>query len=1075
MKKRNLLAIFATLAISAGAMAAFTACEQPSSGTSSRDELQSLTIATAPTKTTYVAGESFDPTGMVVKAVYQSGEEVAVTDYTYSPQGALTVGTTRITIAWGDKTVTQRITVKNDVTSLTIKTAPTKTEYYVGETFDATGMVLHVTYENGDEKDVTVSGSAATYKTDALTKEDSQITVTFGGKTVTQAITFAEGVFIEAENGLINGKEATSDNIFTDAVGKEEQYNASNGQYVGDMKAGDSITFVFNSDKAGTGSIAFRMASQYLKKDDNWTPIWMGDCQFNKIVEFYVNGEKYNIPDTAVLPGGGSEDGEPNSDLWFNWQKVVFDNINFVAGKNTVELKFIAHDYTDTSEASFSGKFTANIDSLIVTSEECEISEYQMTVDSLAVTGVTLQNIDGVAYYVLTGKIEYTGYTVSEVEEKISFDLQRNGGAWGYYLTDSDMYDITWGENGAFTFKVALDTLADGGYISHFSTLTDGKVEKGDLKLTEGVQDGATLTIGTITYTLISKTDGTSSEDYFGCVGVYIENTKKVTLTSLTIGTDANLEVRGEDEAQKVYFVISGNTVDHTAEGFDNDAEGEKAAFIKAIQTAVYFDLQENPIAQSNGNGTWNTYCNKSSDLIITLSADGKSFEIAVDITDLPVNCYTTHCDAEESGNHDYKPNVASFTKEQTLNGKKYEMILVSGSSNGAEYWGCVGIRVSTVTVEEPGNGENGEGGDSETETTGKVTLSSVAVGSAVKLEERDGKAYYVIGGGTVEYTAEGFGEDAAAEKAAVEKAIQSAVFFELQKNTYALTNSYDGADWSTYCTDAASHIITLSADSKQFEVAVDISSLNPYYYTTHCDAETSGSHDLKPNTDSFTQTLAVNGLKYELIYEKGSDNPAKYWGCVGLQVTYVANITIGTNAKLEIRGEGEAQKVYYVISGNTVQYTVTLAEDAEAKKAAMKTAVLTALYFDLQKNPYVQEGTWGGDWTAYYTAAADHIVTMSEDGATFELAVDITGLDVYSYTTHCDGQPLGTHDYKPDTDNFTQKVTLGNKTYEITFTKDGGNENFFGCVGIRVTETAKEEVKGETETETETSGTENS
>jgi hypothetical protein len=722
MKRRNLLAIFATLALSAGAMAAFTACDAQSN-ISAEDSLQSLTIATAPTKTKYVAGETFDPSGMVVKAVYQSGREEEVSDYTYSPNGALSLGITKITISWGNKTVTQRITVKNDITNVSIKTAPTRTEYYAGESFDPAGMVLLVTYENGEEEDVTVSGSSASYKKDALTKEDTQITITYGGKTVTQEITFAEGVFIEAENGIINADNNPQDHIFDDATGRDDAYNATGGLYVADLKAGESVTFIFNSDKAGKGSIAFRMASQYLKKDDNWTPIWMGDCQFNKIVEFYVNGEKYDIPDTAILPGGGSEDGSPDSNLWFNWQEVVFDNIDLVEGKNTVELKFIPHEYTDTSEAAYSGSFTANIDSLIVTSAECKITEYKMSIDSLTVAGVTLQEIDGVAYYVLTGKIAYTGYSGEQALALLTFDLQENGGTWGYYLESSKLYDVSVEEDGTFTFKVALNTLADGGYISHFSSLTDGKLKKEDLKLTAGVEDGKSITIGTITYTLILKEGGTSSEDYFGCVGVYIENSRKVELTSVAVGNNARLEVREEGGSQKVYYVISGGTVEYTSEGYEKGSAEEKEGVIDAIRSAVYFDLQGNPYMQTGDwGGDWNLHFNNKSDHIITLSEDGKTFEIAVDITSLTPYCYTTHCDTATDGSHDYKPDTESFTQQVTLGDLTYEMVFVKGGA-AEQFWGCVGIRVTEVSAKEEGSGEEssetkGEG-ETESETVG--------------------------------------------------------------------------------------------------------------------------------------------------------------------------------------------------------------------------------------------------------------------------------------------------------------------------------------------------------------------
>ena len=47
--------------------------------------LSSLAITTPPTKTTYTQGESFDPTGMVVRATYTDGTTSTSINYTYSP------------------------------------------------------------------------------------------------------------------------------------------------------------------------------------------------------------------------------------------------------------------------------------------------------------------------------------------------------------------------------------------------------------------------------------------------------------------------------------------------------------------------------------------------------------------------------------------------------------------------------------------------------------------------------------------------------------------------------------------------------------------------------------------------------------------------------------------------------------------------------------------------------------------------------------------------------------------------------------------------------------------------------
>ena len=82
-------------------------------------ELASIAITTAPTKTTYTAGESFDATGMVVTATYTEGDPEAVTGYTYSPSGALATTDESVTISYTSggvtKTASQTITVSEQI------------------------------------------------------------------------------------------------------------------------------------------------------------------------------------------------------------------------------------------------------------------------------------------------------------------------------------------------------------------------------------------------------------------------------------------------------------------------------------------------------------------------------------------------------------------------------------------------------------------------------------------------------------------------------------------------------------------------------------------------------------------------------------------------------------------------------------------------------------------------------------------------------------------------------------------------------------------------------------------------
>ena len=72
---------------------------------------------------------------------------------------------------------------KEEVTSLTIATKPTKTNYYVGDTLNTAGLSLKVTYNNGTTQTIT---SGFTCTPTALSTAGAQtITVNYGGKTAT--------------------------------------------------------------------------------------------------------------------------------------------------------------------------------------------------------------------------------------------------------------------------------------------------------------------------------------------------------------------------------------------------------------------------------------------------------------------------------------------------------------------------------------------------------------------------------------------------------------------------------------------------------------------------------------------------------------------------------------------------------------------------------------------------------------------------------------------------------------------------------------------------------------------------
>lgn len=72
-------------------------------------KLAAIAIVTPPDQTAYRPGQTFDPAGMVVQAIYENGATVTATGWTYTPSGALTEGTQNVTILYTEGGVTVQI------------------------------------------------------------------------------------------------------------------------------------------------------------------------------------------------------------------------------------------------------------------------------------------------------------------------------------------------------------------------------------------------------------------------------------------------------------------------------------------------------------------------------------------------------------------------------------------------------------------------------------------------------------------------------------------------------------------------------------------------------------------------------------------------------------------------------------------------------------------------------------------------------------------------------------------------------------------------------------------------------
>lgn len=127
---------------------------------------------------------------MIIEATRKSGNKEKIEDYSIEDGNNLKVDQTKVTISYEGKKVEQEISViPNPLQEIRIDKAPNKTNYIVGQNFDKTGMVVVGTYQDGATQEIldyTIEDGTN------LAKEQKLVTIKYGEKTATQAITVEE-------------------------------------------------------------------------------------------------------------------------------------------------------------------------------------------------------------------------------------------------------------------------------------------------------------------------------------------------------------------------------------------------------------------------------------------------------------------------------------------------------------------------------------------------------------------------------------------------------------------------------------------------------------------------------------------------------------------------------------------------------------------------------------------------------------------------------------------------------------------------------------------------------------------
>ena len=254
------------------------------------DPVKSLAVATPMSKVEYNHGETFDFTGLALKATKKSGATINLTpsssgvsksettanvnsaNFTKtSATGTVPIsGIQKITFTYEGKTVTQSVAVNDTISSITLAKQPTKTVYKQGENLDLTGAVVQVTLGSGGKANIDLPDGSVTVSTynPSTTGSKQHLAVKLGTATASNTID------VEAYNYISNStlvKPIKTSYKYGEAIdlkGGKLDFTWKSGNMTNTVLTSDMVSG-YNATKLGTQTVTVKYNAKYTLSDGN--------------------------------------------------------------------------------------------------------------------------------------------------------------------------------------------------------------------------------------------------------------------------------------------------------------------------------------------------------------------------------------------------------------------------------------------------------------------------------------------------------------------------------------------------------------------------------------------------------------------------------------------------------------------------------------------------------------------------------------------------------------------------------------------------------------------------------------
>lgn len=340
--------------------------------------VSSISVKTLPSKTTYFVGETLNTSGLVLNVNYSNNTTGTVSSgFTCSKTTLSSAGTNSITVTYGGKTTTFNVTVNSiNLSSISIKSTPTKTSYYTGETLNTSGLALNLTYNNGTTG-TTTSGFTCS-PTTLSTAGTQKITVTYGGKTT---------------SFNVNVTQVTLNSVSVKTAPKKTEY------FVGNTldTSGLVLNLTYNNGSTGTASSGFTCSPSTL----NTAGKQRITVNYNgKTTYFDVNVSEIKISNISV-------NSKPSK-------------LNYYVGE-TLDTRGLVLDlvYSDGSHGSATGGFECTPKTLtkagtqnITVNYGGKTTSFAVNVSEVTLSSIVIEDMPNVTTYKVGDSLDTSGFVV---------------------------------------------------------------------------------------------------------------------------------------------------------------------------------------------------------------------------------------------------------------------------------------------------------------------------------------------------------------------------------------------------------------------------------------------------------------------------------------------------------------------------------------------------------------------------------------------------------------------------------------------------------------------------------------